>query len=135
MSEMLENLKNYLGMDDQMIDTEKVARICHETNRVYCESIGDGSQKPWAFAEDWQRESAIKGVVFAVSNPEAPASAQHDAWLADKERAGWKYGPVKDAEKKEHPCFVPYDKLPVEQRIKDYLFKGVVWAFVEACAE
>jgi hypothetical protein len=35
---------------------------------------------------------------------------------------------VKDAEKKEHPCFRPYDELPAEQKIKDALFIAVVHA-------
>jgi hypothetical protein len=108
---------------------EQIARICHETKRAYCETIGDATQKPWDEAEQWQRDSAIKGVSFAISTPNAPASTQHDAWLADKQKDGWKYGPVKDAAKKEHPCFVPYNQLPAEQRTKDYLFKAVVGAF------
>ena len=40
-------------------------------------------------------------------------AAAHAAHEANREEAdGWKYGPVKDPEKKEHPCFVPYDDLP-----------------------
>jgi hypothetical protein len=35
---------------------------------------------------------------------------------------------VKDPEKKEHPCFVPYESLPAEQQAKDHLFKGIVAA-------
>lgn len=108
---------------------EQVARVCHETNRAYCECIGDNSQLPWESAAEWQRSSARQGVEFAISNPEAAASSQHDAWLEAKRQDGWKYGPAKDPEKKEHPCFVPYSELPVEQRIKDYLFKAVVQAF------
>lgn len=114
------------------MNNEQIARVCHETNRAYCESIRDSTQKPWDQAEPWQRESAIKGVAFALANPDAPASAQHDAWLADKEREGWKFGPIKDAAIKEHPCMVPYGELPLEQRLKDHLFKAVVRAFVEA---
>jgi hypothetical protein len=114
------------------MNVSQIANVCHEANRAYCETIGDESQKPWQEAEQWQRESAIKGVEFALSNPDAPASAQHDAWLADKERDGWKYGAVKNPETKEHPCFVPYDQLPAEQRVKDYLFKAIVSAFRQA---
>ena len=114
------------------MNIEHVAKICHETNRAYCESIGDASQKPWYEAQQWQRDSAIRGVEFTLFNPDAPASAQHDAWLEDKERDGWKFGPVKNSETKEHPCFVPYYQLPKEQRLKDYLFKAVVGAFVLA---
>jgi hypothetical protein len=110
----------------------QIAMVCHETNRAYCKTIEDYSQEPWIGAEEWQRQSAIKGVQFALANLEAPPSAQHQAWLADKVKDGWKYGPVKDAEKKEHPCVVPYGELPLEQKIKDYLFKAIVRAFAEA---
>lgn len=84
------------------------------------------SQKSWDEAEDWQRESAIKGVQFKLDNPEAGNSAQHEAWLKDKEAEGWVYGPVKDPIKKEHPCMVPYDELPEEQKKKDALFSSIV---------
>ncbi|MDE2104906.1 MAG: hypothetical protein KGL39_47150 [Patescibacteria group bacterium] len=104
----------------------QIAQVCHEANREYCRLIGDYSQEHWDRAEQWQRDSAVRGVEYALSNPEASASAQHEAWLADKLRDGWKYGSVKDPEKKEHPCCVPYDELPVEQRRKDSLFKAVV---------
>lgn len=59
-------------------------------------------------------------------HPDSKPSDSHESWLKEKELSGWKYGPIKDPEKKEHPCFVPYDELPVEQKVKDYLFKQVV---------
>ena len=104
------------------------ARVCHEVNRAYCAAIGDHSQPAWASAPEWQRESAAKGVRFALGNP----SDSHESWLAEKRQAGWKYGPVKDPEAREHPCFVPYDDLPIEQRVKDYLFLAVVRAMAPA---
>jgi len=103
-----------------------IARVAHEVNKAYCESIGDKSQPLWEEAPDWQKQSAINGVVFNQNNPDAPPSASHLSWLAEKERDGWSYGEIKDPEKKKHPCFVPYDDLPVEQKTKDYLFKQVV---------
>ena len=33
--------------------------------------------------------------------------------------------PVKDSEKKEHPCFVRYEELPPAQRYKDTIFGAV----------
>jgi hypothetical protein len=107
---------------------EDIAKVCHEANRAYCQTLGDDSQLSWELAPDWQRESAIKGVQFNLANPTAPASASHDSWLAEKERDGWKYGPVKNADTKEHPCYVPYEQLPLEQRRKDHLFKAIVAA-------
>lgn len=111
---------------------EQIAQVAHEANAAYCRTIGDYSQLPWDDAPDWQKESAIKGVQFAIENPGAPASAQHDAWLRDKIADGWKYGPVKNPETKEHPCVVSFLELPAEQRTKDYLFRAVVEAFARS---
>lgn len=105
---------------------EQVAQICHDGNKSLCEVNGDQSQKIWADAEQWQRDSAIAGVKFTLENPNAGADAQHNSWMADKLNDGWKYGNVKNPETKEHPCIVPYDELPSEQQAKDYLFKGIV---------
>jgi hypothetical protein len=111
---------------------EQTARVCHEANRAYCISIGDASQSTWDDAPEWQRSSAIKGVEFHVSHLDVgikpSPSASHESWLAEKREAGWKYGPVKDADKKEHPCCVPYNDLPISQRLKDYIFAGIVEA-------
>lgn len=123
--------KVYVGSKEKntmLIQKEKIAKVCHEVNRAYCRSLGDNSQVAWEDAPQWQRESAIKGVEFNLANPDAPESATHDAWLEVKKAEGWKYGAVKDVEKKEHPCYVPYDQLPKDQQCKDALFKAVVLA-------
>jgi hypothetical protein len=114
-----------MGME---MTNDCIALVCHEANRAYCRTVGDTSQLPWNEAPDWQKESAVKGVKFALENPNAAPSDSHESWLAEKRATGWKYGPVKDAEKKEHPCFVPYEELPVDQRRKDRLFLAVVRA-------
>lgn len=105
---------------------EAIAFVCHEINRAYCESQGDHSQPRWETAPDWQRDSAMAGVRFVLENPDAKPSDSHDSWLALKRADGWSYGPVKDPELKQHPCFVPYDELPAAQKTKDYLFLAVV---------
>lgn len=112
------------------MNTIQIAKVCHEANRAYCKALGDNSQMAWEFAPDWQRDSAIAGVEFIRAHPDAPPSASHESWLALKESEGWKYGPVKDAEKKEHPCFVSYQLLPVEQKAKDYIFGAIVRAMM-----
>lgn len=112
--------------EQECCDVVGIARVAHEVNRAYCEALGDHSQPVWEDAPDWQRASAIKGVLFHMHNPDAGPEASHECWLAEKERDGWKYGPVKDPKKKEHPCFVPFKELPVEQQAKGYLFRTVV---------
>lgn len=105
---------------------EWIARACHEVNRAYCTAIGDYSQPVWEDAEDWQKESAVLGVKAVIANPRGTPQDSHANWLAHKQAEGWVYGPKKDPAKKEHPCMVPYDQLPLEQRVKDYLFIAVV---------
>lgn len=113
---------------------EQIAEVCHEANRGYCRAHGDMSQRTWFDAPQWQRDSCIKGVEFCIANPDAPPSANHESWLKEKEANGWSYGPVKDTVKKEHPCFLPYDQLPLEQRRKDSLFKAIVWVLTNSAA-
>src|SRR5882762_11783264 len=111
-----------------MID-ELIAKTCHEANRALCAAFGDHSQLAWADAPEWQRESAVNGVKFCIANPDAPPSANHDSWMAEKVAAGWILGAVKDADAKTHPCIVPYEELPPDQKAKDYVFKAIVGAF------
>lgn len=113
-------------MDNQL---ERAARVAHEVNRAYCASIRDKSQRPWEEAPDWQKQSAVKGIQLHWAamreGKELPPSASHDSWLKEKLDTGWKYGPEKNPETKEHPCCIPYDELPAEQKTKDYLFGAV----------
>lgn len=104
---------------------EQIARVCHEANRAWCESMGDYSQKPWFDAPQWQRDSAMNGVLFRAANPDAGPEASHENWMREKLEQGWVYGPVKLPEAKQHPCLVPFDQLPPEQQAKDRLFLGI----------
>lgn len=104
------------------------AKAAHEVNRAYCEACGDYSQPEWADAPLWQQHSAISGVEQILRDTSTTPEQSHEGWLKIKAAEGWKYGPVKDPDKKEHPCFVPYAELPAQQRIKDTLFGTVVRA-------
>lgn len=104
---------------------EDIAKVCHEVNKKYCESIGDFSQKSWEESPDWQKTSAINGVKFHLEGSHTPEDI-HNSWMDEKLKDGWKYGIEKNPDKKEHPCMVPYEQLPLDQRIKDYLFSQIV---------
>ena len=114
--------------------THSIARVVHEVNRSYCISLGDHTQTNWEDAPQWQKDSALKGVEMHLANPDATARDSHISWMAEKQEQGWKFGPVKDADAKEHPCMVDYEDLPQEQRSKDYIFRGVVHAIAREMA-
>jgi hypothetical protein len=111
-----------------------IARVAHEVNRAYCTFLGDYTQPLWEDAPNWQRESAVVGVQMHLANPEATPEDSHESWMAQKLKAGWVFGEVKDPNAKTHPCLVPYAQLPPEQRAKDYLFRGVVHAIAREMA-
>lgn len=117
--------QGYKLMDQVIVDA---ARAAHEANRVLCLALGDTSQPKWDDAPDWQKLSAMQGVQLILDHPETTPEQSHESWLKVKEDTGWKYGPVKDPEKKEHPCFIPYGELPANQRLKDEMFGLVVRA-------
>lgn len=112
----------------------QIAQVCHEANRAYCATLGDFSQLPWDEAPAWQRASAITGVEKIASGEITKPSDSHESWSAQKIAEGWTYGPVKDPVAKTHHCLVPFDKLPPEQQVKDFLFfavaKTLVWGVV-----
>jgi hypothetical protein len=107
------------------LTVQNLAQVAHNVNSAYCAAIGDPVPAVWEEADEAIRLSAINGVLFALRFNPTPEQ-QHMQWVKGKLMDGWKYGPVKDAEKKEHPCLVTYEALPEAQRVKDYLFQSVV---------
>lgn len=106
---------------------ERIAKVCHEVNRAYCEANGDTSQNTWENASKHIKESAITGVKAQLEKQLSPEQ-QHVLWMQHKFANGWTYGEKKDETLKTHPCLIPYSMLPKEQKAKDLLFITVVRA-------
>lgn len=47
---------------------------------------------------------------------EEMAKNVHEVWAQNRMNEGWVYGPVRDDNKKEHPCLVPYEDLPESEK-------------------
>lgn len=105
----------------------QIARVVHEANRALQIEQADPTisiSPSWDDLDEETRASAIEGVaaVAAGAGPEQ----SHENWCEFKLKHGWRLGPVKDEQKKEHPLLVPYGELPESQRIKDHLFGAIV---------
>lgn len=107
---------------------ESIASICHEAARAICEASGDMSEKPWDEADISHRQSAIYYVQFRLSFPDDPVGSRHEVWRTHKIADGWTYGPVKDTEAKTDPRIVPFDDLPFEHKVGDYVVHAIVAA-------
>ncbi len=44
---------------------------------------------------------------------------EHDDWVEGKLKFGWSYAPVRNDEKKQHNCMVPWEELPESEKEKD----------------
>jgi hypothetical protein len=105
------------------IDIYPVAVAAHQANYAYCLAIGDKTE-PWSKCSTKIKESVLEGVRRVLEGE--TAEQLHSSWLKFKIRDGWIFGVEKDEAKKTHPCLVPYDDLPANQKYKDTLFQTTV---------
>ena len=63
--------------------------------------------------------SAIKLPQDLLDLGEQIAKNVHDVWAAGRIKDGWTYGPVRNDANKQHPCLVPYEELPEEEKAYD----------------
>lgn len=47
------------------------------------------------------------------------AKNAHEVWAAERIAQGWKYGPTRKDDTKEHPCLIPYEELPESEKVYD----------------
>lgn len=50
---------------------------------------------------------------------EAISKNVHEVWAQNRMNEGWTYGPVRDDQKRQTPCLVPYEELPEEEKAYD----------------
>ena len=108
-----------------------IAQVCHEANRqlqLIQNDMGISVSEPWETLDRETRESAVTGVENIINGTVKTPIESHDNWLEFKKEHGWSFGIIKDPVRKQHPCYVPYEELPEEQRVKDDLFFAVVRA-------
>lgn len=108
--------------------------------------MGDGLMVPWdgldeqwkeanrAFADGIGAQLAAAGCIlvpaplidpygplfsFTEEELERLARSEHDRWVSEKTRTGWRYGPVRDDAAKIHPLMVTWEALEEAERDKD----------------
>lgn len=50
---------------------------------------------------------------------EEMAKNVHEIWSQTRISQGWTYGPERNDAEKKHPCLVPYEELPEEEKVYD----------------
>ena len=98
----------------------------HEANKEIQQQTGEFIPQ----LSEHLTKSILDGVYFVLDNPNCTPEQQHNNWCYFKHADGWKYGPHKDFERKEHPCLVPYSELPEIQQRKDSVFRQTLDNFI-----
>lgn len=50
---------------------------------------------------------------------EAMAMNVHEVWATSRIAEGWQYGDTRDDARKQHPCLMPYNELPENEKEYD----------------
>jgi hypothetical protein len=112
-------------MKDNHYTIPEIARVAHEANRAMQFVQNDACpSQPWDAENEFVQELSCNGVRMIRMG--YSAEEMHNEWCEEHKAAGWTYGPVKDAERKTHPCLVPYKDLPPTQRHKTELMRAIV---------
>lgn len=98
----------------------------HEANKEIQQQTGEFIPE----LNEHLTKSILDGVYYVLDNPNCTPEQQHNNWVYFKRADGWKYGPEKDFERKEHPCLVPYNELPEIQQRKDTVFRQTLDNFI-----
>lgn len=112
-----------------VLDIRQVAEIAHTLVREYNLTVyGQDYDNIKKFEDLSIRQNAA--ICIAVKNeldyPAKNNEASHARWKASREQDGWKYGQKLDRENKIHPNLTDYSKLPMEEKVKDTLFRKTV---------
>jgi len=104
----------------------EIAKVVHEIQKAFCESLGDNSLPTWENASTEMKDTVIAGIIGLINDPKAAPGKSHEMWMEKKKADGWVYGPVKNWEKKTHPSLITFRDLPQEEIQKDVLFVQTV---------
>lgn len=110
----------------------KIAEILH--NAISAILRTDGSViVPWEALNDVLKDRAADTVRRLMDRMEGaecgiPDKELHDLWHANMIDMGWYYGPTYSLEQKLHPSMIPFDELPDDEKIKDAIWSGIIYA-------
>jgi hypothetical protein len=103
-----------------MVPWEVLAEEWKDTNRAFADGIGSQLAAAGCFLVPAPLiDPHGRLFSFTPEELESLARSEHDRWVADKARSGWRYGPVRDDAAKIHSLMVSWEELEEAERDKD----------------
>ena len=100
------------------VSWEELPENLKESNRLQADDIGIKLKTVGcgiAPLTEWDAES----FKFTPKEVEMMAKMEHERWVEERLNDGWKFGPIKDLEKKISPYLIPWEQLSDETKEKD----------------
>lgn len=109
------------------ISPETLAAMIHGvTSRI---ARPDGTvPKSWEGISQDSRDMAVRAVESIMAGDPLTAEAGHELWMRLKIEAGWTCGPF-CFENRTHPCIMPFDDLPISEKLKDQTWAALTELF------
>lgn len=96
---------NQLPLPLQESNRQQADHICHKLARIGCAVVT--ASKPHTLHE------------FSTDEIELLAEMEHERWMAERRRDGWKWGPVRDPDRRVSPYLISWHRLPDDVRETD----------------
>jgi voltage-gated potassium channel Kch len=102
-----------------LVPWERLDESLKESNRLFADNIGRKLEAAGCALVPAPLADPEPSFAFSESEIEELGRLEHDRWCEDLTREGWRWGRVKDLERKLHPSLVPWSELSEEERDKD----------------
>lgn len=113
-----EQVRNVTTDDPAMVEWGNLNEGYKESNRQQVDHIIE--KLSMINCEVVHVEGDDNGCALTLAEIEVLAKFEHGRWMIEKLADGWRYAPKKSLEKKTNPCLVPWHKLSIKERDKDY---------------
>jgi ppGpp synthetase/RelA/SpoT-type nucleotidyltranferase len=108
--------KHYLNPDPAMQPWDKLEEGFRNSNRMQAAAIAAFLERAGLRME--QVKAPVEPRELKKEEIESLAEMEHGRWVVERLQQGWRYGEVRDTQKKLHPDLVGWSKLP--ESIKDW---------------
>jgi len=102
--------KHYLNPDPAMKPWDKLDEGFRHSNRMQAAAIATYLERAGLRVEP--AKPPVKPLKLTKGEIELLAEMEHGRWVVERLQQGWRYGDVRDTQKKIHPDLVGWSKLP-----------------------
>jgi hypothetical protein len=102
-----------------MVSWDALPEDLKNANRRFADGIGAKLKATGCALVPAPLTAAGDGFAFSDAEVEELAQLEHDRWVRDKARDGYRHGPKRDDTRRIHPLMVPWEELSEDEREKD----------------